>query len=89
MTERKFLDIIFLIIFAVMTAVVVWLVFSTLKFGQSNCGAVEYGEKWLSTSVENEFQLRQEINELLVDNHCDGITAEKLRKVLFDMRKVK
>lgn len=53
--------------------------------GRSNCDLVQGGSHWMTEHVETRDQLRQEISELLVDNRCDGITPEKLRKILLDM----
>jgi len=54
-----------------------------------NCAAVNKAEHWLTDDVTTREQLRQEINDVLVDNRCDGITAAKLRKILLDMEKLK
>jgi hypothetical protein len=51
----------------------------------SNCEAVKDGERWMSQRVTNRAELRAEIDALMISNRCDGITLEKIRKVLLDI----
>lgn len=54
----------------------------------SNCEAVEKNLVWLGKTVETQRDLEDEINGLIIDNRCDGITPQKLRKVLLDMTRI-
>jgi hypothetical protein len=44
---------------------------------------------WLDREVTTHEELRAEINELISDNARGDITAEKLRKVMLDIEKVR
>jgi hypothetical protein len=53
-----------------------------------NCDGVQKANHWLTDAVTTHAQLTLEINEVIVENKCSGITAEKLRKVLLDMERL-
>ena len=55
----------------------------------SNCDAVKRGDAWMQRHVTTSDEVQQEIDALIVDNKCDGITPAKLRKVLTDMERTK
>ncbi len=59
-------------------------------FPASNCDAVEKAKTaWLDRRVNSRDELQEEIRSLILDNKCDGITPQTLRKVLLDMTEVK
>jgi hypothetical protein len=54
----------------------------------SNCETVKSGESWMNKTVQSREDLRDEIDALIIDNRCDGITPAKLHKVLRDLERI-
>ena len=53
-----------------------------------SCVVVKAAASWMNKDVTTREDLRAEIDALIIDNRCDGITPTKLHKVLRDMERI-
>jgi protein involved in sex pheromone biosynthesis len=54
----------------------------------THCKQAELAAAWLQRDVTTRAELQQEIKEVIAPNKCDGITPQKLQKVMLDLSKL-
>lgn len=55
---------------------------------ETHCEQVQAASVWLERNVTTHAEMQQEIEEILIPDKCNGITAGKLKKLFLDLDKL-